>query len=141
MCEQNASYLVKHSDLGAKNLNKICLKIGQKVLKWPLQYVNFQKCFGAACPRTLLEPFLFSIYFKIIRPENSTPENMAKFGALSLKKILEYVADMKTFFKGLFTPFLGLTSLCLVHSQTNSKFQLPLQNFPDSLLNAGSSFF
>ena len=33
MYEQNASYLVKHSDLEAKNLNKICL-IVQKVLKW-----------------------------------------------------------------------------------------------------------
>ena len=43
MYKQNASYLVKHSDLGAKNLNKVCLKIVQKVLKWPLQYVNFQK--------------------------------------------------------------------------------------------------
>ena len=42
MCEQNASSLVKHSKLGAKNLNKICPKIVQKVLKWPLQYLNFQ---------------------------------------------------------------------------------------------------
>ena len=41
MYEQNALHLVKHSDLGAKNLDKICLKIVQKVLKWPLQYVNF----------------------------------------------------------------------------------------------------
>ena len=32
MYQQNASRLVKHSDLGAKNLNKICLKIVQKVL-------------------------------------------------------------------------------------------------------------
>ena len=29
MCIQNASYLVKHSDLGAKNLNKDCQKIVQ----------------------------------------------------------------------------------------------------------------
>ena len=28
-----ASYLVKHSELGSKNLNKICLKIIQKALK------------------------------------------------------------------------------------------------------------
>ena len=41
MYEQNASYLVQHSELGAKNLNKICLKFVQKVLKWPQQYVNF----------------------------------------------------------------------------------------------------
>ena len=31
----------EHSDLGAKNVNNICLKIVQKVLKWPLQYVHF----------------------------------------------------------------------------------------------------
>ena len=62
MYEQNASYLVKHSDLGAKNLNKICLKFVQKVLKWPLQYVNFQKFSGGAYPRTPLEPFFYSQY-------------------------------------------------------------------------------
>ena len=50
MYEQNASYLVKHSNLGAKKLNKICLKIVQKVLKWPLEYENFQKFFGEHAP-------------------------------------------------------------------------------------------
>ena len=48
--EQNVSYLVKHSDLGAKNLNKICLKFVQKVLKWPLQFVQFQKFSGGTGP-------------------------------------------------------------------------------------------
>ena len=43
---QNASYLVKHSYLGAKTLKKSCLKIVQKVVKWPLQYVNLQKFYG-----------------------------------------------------------------------------------------------
>ena len=47
---RNASYLVRQSELGAKSLNKICLKIVQKVLKWPLQYANFQKISGEACP-------------------------------------------------------------------------------------------
>ena len=43
MCEQNASYLSKHSELGSKNLHKIFLKIIQKaLLKQPLQHVNFQ---------------------------------------------------------------------------------------------------
>ena len=63
--EQNASYLVKHSKLGAKNFNKICLKIVQKVLKWPLQYVNFEKISGGSMPPHPLEPFLFSMCFKI----------------------------------------------------------------------------
>ena len=42
--------LRQHSDLGAKSLNKICLKFVQKVLKWPLQYVNFQKLSGGHAP-------------------------------------------------------------------------------------------
>ena len=33
VCEQNASYLAKHSELGSKKLNKICLKYIQKALK------------------------------------------------------------------------------------------------------------
>ena len=76
--------MVKHSKLGAQHLNKICMKIVQKVLKWPLQYRNFQKIFEGEPP----ELFLFSICFKIIREEKTTPENMSKFGAPSLKKIL-----------------------------------------------------
>ena len=34
-------YLVKHSELGSKKLNKICAIINQKALKWSLQHVNF----------------------------------------------------------------------------------------------------
>ena len=55
MCEQNASYLAKHPELGSKNLNTIFLKIIQNALKYPLQHVNFQKFPGGACPRTPLE--------------------------------------------------------------------------------------
>ena len=59
MCEQNALYLAKHSELGSKNLNKICVKIIQKALKQPLQHVNFQQFSGGACSRTPLESFSF----------------------------------------------------------------------------------
>ena len=52
-------YLVKHSGLGSKNLNKICLKIVQKVLKWLLQYVNFEKFSREACPRTFYILIMF----------------------------------------------------------------------------------
>ena len=55
-------YLVKHSTLGAKNMNKFCLKIVQKVLKWPLQHANFQNFSGVACP---LESFLLLKLLKI----------------------------------------------------------------------------
>ena len=44
---------------GGKTFNKICLKIVQKVLKWPLQYVSFQKFSGGARPRTSPQSFLF----------------------------------------------------------------------------------
>ena len=49
---------------------------------------------------------------------------MAILGAPSLKKILKYVADMKTFSKRCLR-LLGLTSLCLVSTQPNSKFHPP----------------
>ena len=38
--------------------DKLSLKIGQKALKWSLQYAKFQKISGGACPRTPLESFL-----------------------------------------------------------------------------------
>ena len=37
---------VAYSELGSKNMNKICLKNVQEVLKQPLQYVIFQKFSG-----------------------------------------------------------------------------------------------
>ena len=99
MYEQNASYLVKHSDLGANNLNKICLRIVQKVLKWPLQYVNFQKFSGEAyapyifadvfftkIAMTPLEPFLLSIFFKRILPVNILQNKKKK--RLKIRQIL-----------------------------------------------------
>ena len=67
MNEQNASNLVKHSDLGVKNLIKICLKIVQKVLKQPVECKlskNFRGNISPDPPR----PFLFLICFKIILP-------------------------------------------------------------------------
>ena len=67
--------------------NKICVKIIQKVLKRPLQYVKSQQFSRGACSRLPLEPFLFSIGFKIILPEKTTLDNKAKVGAPSLKKI------------------------------------------------------
>ena len=69
-CTNKMQYLVKYSDFGAKYSHKICLKIIQKVLKWTLQYANFKKFSGEACPRTPLKPLLFSICFKMILPEN-----------------------------------------------------------------------
>ena len=58
----------------------------------------------------------------MILPKKTTLDNMSKVGISFPKKNSEYAADMKTFFKGLFGLFLGLTSLYLVNIQPNSKF-------------------
>ena len=141
MYEQNVSYLVKHSELEAKSSIKMRLKIVEKwplqnysrmvqELKWPLQYPDFQKFFGETCLRTPSRAFLFSICFKIILPEELRLKYMSNLGTPSLKKFSEYAADMKTFSKGLVTPFLGLTSLHSVNIQPNSKFHpLPTKVF------------
>ena len=142
MYEQNVLYLVKHLDLGAKNLNKICLKIVQKVLKWPLQYVNFQEFSGRACPRTPLEPFLFSSCFKIIVAEKKLRTKKCQKLVHLPKKISECTADMKTFFKRPFTSFSGLTSLYLVNIQPNSKFHPSTPpKFSGSAPDCGIEFF
>ena len=57
--ESRISIPLKHSNLGAKYFNKICPKPVQNVLKWPLQYMNFQKFSGGSCPRTLWSLFFF----------------------------------------------------------------------------------
>ena len=58
MCEQNASCLAKHSELGSKNLNAIYLKIIQKALI-AITACKFSKIFRGACLRTPLKLFLF----------------------------------------------------------------------------------
>ena len=70
---------------------------------------KFSNIFRGASPRTPLKSFLFSICFKMILPEKTTLKNVWKFGALSLKIISEYAADIKTFFKELIYAFFGFT--------------------------------
>ena len=88
MCEQNALHLAKHSELGSKNLNKICVKIIQKAQKYPLLYANFQKFSGEACPRTLLYLYLFLNHLQICSAEKK--KRLKKCGnyAASLLKFL-----------------------------------------------------
>ena len=69
-------------------MNKLCLKIVRKALKWSLQYANFQKFLGGACPRIPLESFLLLKLFEINCRGKTELEKVTKFGALSLKKIL-----------------------------------------------------
>ena len=93
MCEQNASYLAMHTELGSKSLNKICVKIIQNALKWPLQQVNFQNFPGGVCPWTPVKPFLllnqlqfFSAKIKITR---KNVEIMSPFLNFSLRHCSE----------------------------------------------------
>ena len=57
------------------------------------------------------------------------------------EKNLQIRRRHENIFKGLFTLFLGLTSLNLVNAQPNSKLHSPPPKFFDPLLRAKSSFF
>ena len=89
MCEQNASYLAKHLELGSKNLNKICLKIIEKALTQPLQRVNFRIFSGGACPRPHLEHFLFLNQLQISSAEKNAQEKMWKLCPPPLLEFLD----------------------------------------------------
>ena len=78
-------------------MNKLCLKIAQKALKWPLQYANFQKISGGACPRSPLESLLFLKLLKINSAgKKNTLEKVTKIGVLP-EKDSEYAPDTKHF--------------------------------------------
>ena len=103
---------------------------------------NYLKIYRVNMPVDPPRAFLFSMCFKIIRPENIYAWKYVKIWCPLSEKISEYAADMKTFFKGLFTPFLGLTSFYLVNIQPDSKFYPPPhQNFFDPLLSKNWEFF
>ena len=92
-------------------------------------------------PPDPLEPLLFSICFKMILPEHIRLKIQYVKIWCPPWKISECAIDMKTLFKELLTPFLGLTSLHLVNIQSKSKFHSPHRNFLDPLLSAGSRLF
>ena len=50
MFEQNASYMVENSELGAKKLNKICLKNCSKSIKIAIKTSKFSKIFRGSMP-------------------------------------------------------------------------------------------
>ena len=141
MFEQNASYLVKHSDLGAKNLHKICLKIVQEVLKLATTVSKFSKIFRSSTPPDPPYSLFILNMLQINSAKNTTLEMYVKFWWLLSEKISEYATHMKKFFKELLTSFLGLISFHLVNVQLIQNF-IPLhQNFLDPFLSAGSRFF
>ena len=59
MCEQNASYLVKKSELGAKQLNKINLQSCSKNTKMAIEASTFSKLFGKSMPPDLPKSIVF----------------------------------------------------------------------------------
>ena len=85
MCEQNASYLAKHSELKSNNLNTICLKIIQKALKQLLQHVNFRKFSRGALPPNPLKVSSFSISFKLVLPKKIRWKKWGNYAPLFLK--------------------------------------------------------
>ena len=88
MCAQNEAYLVKHIRIRCKTY-KVWLKIVQTALKWPLQYVNFQKFSREKCPQTPLEPFLFLDFLQINSAEKNTLKSFKLWCPLP-EKISEY---------------------------------------------------
>ena len=82
---------------------------------------------GGVCPQTPRAFFILNMLQNNSSKKKMRFEIYFKIWCPFTKKISEYAAYMKTFFKGLFTSFLGLT-LYLVNIQSNSKFHLPPQS-------------
>ena len=86
--------------------------------------------------------FLFSICFKIILLQKNMIRLKICQNLVPLpQRISEYAADLKTYFKGLFTSFWGLTSSYLFNIQPNSKFHPPSPKFFGSAPECGIEFF
>ena len=109
---------------------KFALQIARKALKCPIQYVNFPKISGVACPRTPENHFCFPICFKF---------NFARKNTLKNVKIwCEYTSLTRTHFQKrvYLHPFSGVTSLHSVNISPQSKLHPPNQNFLDPPLSA-----
>ena len=84
VCEQNASYLAKHSELGPKKFKQKLRENYSKSDKIAITACEFSNIFGVrACPRTPLELLLFFSQLKIslVLPKK-----------IRLKKILEIMS-------------------------------------------------
>ena len=106
-------------------MNKICLQIVQKALKWLLLHVNFLKFSGEQAPGPPGIVFVTQVW-KSDEIWCPLPE-----------RISEYAPDMKHFKKAYLLPCLGLnvlTPLHIVNIQPNSKLLSPYQNFLNPLL-------
>ena len=118
-------------------MNKLCLKIVQKALKWPLQYTNLQNFpreHALGSPRILL---LLKLLIINSVGNKLRSEKVTKFGAPPMKKNFQCAPDIKFFRRTFLSPFPGLNvlaSLSLVNTQPNLKLHPPHQNFLDPFL-------
>ena len=84
MSEQNASYLVKDSELGGKKLHKISIKIVQKALKMATTVCNISKTFQESMPPDPLELLLL---LNLLQINNSYGKNRTEFYSLLIQSI------------------------------------------------------
>ena len=130
---------MKHSKLGAKNMNKLCPKIVRKALKWPLQYANFQKFLGVACPRTPLKSFLLLKLLEITLPGKNCGWKSDEIWCPLPEKILNTPLTWNILKGLIYARFRVYTSLYLVNIQPNLKSHPPPhQYFLDPLLPRAS---
>ena len=128
MCKQNA-------------IIKFALQIVRIAPKCPLQYVNFQKFSGGACPRTSLKSFLFPYLLQIqLCQKKGTLKKCQNLVLKSSKyRTTTFSFTWTHFLKNAYLrSFSGLTSLRSLNIQPNSKLHPPHQNFLDPPLNPWS---
>ena len=79
MCEQTASYLAKHSELGSQNLKQNLSEIYAITTKIAIVACKFSKILRGACPKTPLEFFLF-LNQLLIFPAEKKKKRLKKCG-------------------------------------------------------------
>ena len=80
-----------------KKFLEVCPKTVQNALKWPLQYVNFQKFSGEHAPGPPGVFFCSSTCFKLILPEKKYASKNVEIWCPFLEKISDYASNIKHF--------------------------------------------
>ena len=120
-----------------QNLPKNCLKSTKMVTT----VCKLSKIFrGSMPPDPPRAFFILNMLQNDSAGKKKTSQKYVKIWCPLPEKFSEYAAD-KNIYQRAFSVFLGLTSLCLVNIQPNSKFHPPHQNFLVPLLSAGSKLF
>ena len=86
-------------------MNKLCLKIVQTALTWPLQYANFQNFSGGAFPRTPLESFCYLSCLELTLPGKTALEKSDEIWCPLPEKKSQCAPDMKHFQRAYLRPF------------------------------------